>query len=125
CTPGDELGEPLLLAWEVDARHAEQRDRRERPVQTGACARLVEQPREHTETAILAQVVRRALRPPRKAEQAAVLADEREVGLRVAAVDGKDDTRSRCRQSRHLRSLGASVEPTAPAHAATPPTASP
>ena len=62
--------------------------------------RVVEQPLEHGEAAFDAEVMGRAQRTANEREHRAVGADEREVGLRVAAVDGEHD---RARSSLDLR----------------------
>src|SRR5205823_1341359 len=80
-----------LLAREVDAGHAEHRHRGEVAVEPGAGTRLVEQSGQHAHAAVLADVVRRALRATRVAEQVALLVDQCEVGLRIAAIDRQHD----------------------------------
>src|ERR687888_1238787 len=84
--------ELLLLAREVDARHEQLRDRRDGAVAraAGVAGRLVEQALEHVERAVEPEVVRRAERPADERKHLAVGADEREVGLRVAAVYGEN-----------------------------------
>ena len=61
------------------------------PREPGSRGRLVEEALEHLEAAVDAEVVRRAERAAHEREHAAVRADEREMRLRVAAVDGEDD----------------------------------
>ena len=50
---------------------------------------LLEQTREHPDATVLAEMMRRALRPAGEAEQPAIVADQCQVGLRVPAVDGQ------------------------------------
>ena len=54
-------------------------------------ARLVDEPLEHVHAAVETQVVRRAERPAHVRDQAAVVGEQREIGLRVAAVDREHD----------------------------------
>ncbi len=78
------------LAGKVDAREQQLRHRHRRldaSLLGGAAEQLV----EHVEGALDAEMVRRAAGAAHEREQLAVLAHEREVGLRVAAVDGEDD----------------------------------
>src|SRR5581483_4265631 len=73
----------LLLVVEVDAGEQEHR-------QIGAIAHLVDEAGEDVQAALEAKVVGRALRPAHRADHLAVLTDEDDVRLRVAAVDGED-----------------------------------
>ena len=81
------LAERLLLDREVDAGH-QQLGGRDRQLELAR--RLGEQRPEHRDPALEPEVVRRAARAAHEREQAAFGADEREVRLRVAAVDGQD-----------------------------------
>ena len=103
----DPLLEHLFLGGEVDPGHAEARDGGDRRAVGAGDSRLLdglpEEALEHLDAAVDAEVVRRAQRPAHEREDAAVGRDEREVGLRVAAVDGEDDRRahaSACRSER-------------------------
>ena len=93
----DPLLEHLFLGGEVDPGHAEARDGGDRRAVRVGDARLLnglpEEALEHLDAAVDAEVVRRAQRPAHEREDMAVGRDEREVGLRVAAVDGEDDRR--------------------------------
>src|SRR5205814_2403308 len=100
---GDALGEAprgrgglhrLLLGREVDTGEVELSDLRDGAVavwQAGLGDRLCEEVAENCEAAVDAEVVRRALWPADEREDLAVGADERQVGLRVAAVDREDE----------------------------------
>src|SRR5439155_27238763 len=76
----------LLLVREVHAAEQHLRHGRPAPVEAGAVDELL----QHGRTAVEAEVVRRAERAARVRDQRPVRLDEREVGLRVAAVDGED-----------------------------------
>ena len=82
--------ELVLLGREVDPRKEHLCDGRRRAV-APARERLVQQPLEKGDRLGEPEVVRRRERPARVGEQRPVLADQRKVGLRVAAVDGDDD----------------------------------
>ena len=119
-------GDLLLLARVVDA--GEQEDAR---LGERGCLRdarlprgVVDQPGEHGQRALDADVVLRALRAPHEREQRAVDAQQREVGLRVPAVDGEHERtahrlappcaakRGRCASSAaSSRSISSSVGP--------------
>ena len=92
--PGRERsGDLLLLARVVHAREQERAHRggrvRHRDARTPAG--IPEQPVEHPQAPVAAEVVRRALGAANEGEQLAVGAEEREVRLRVAAVDREDE----------------------------------
>ena len=73
-------------------RRADRGDRRAvRALDPRLLHRLAEEALEHLDAAVHAEVVRRAQRPAHEREHLAVGRDEREIGLRVAAVDGEDD----------------------------------
>ena len=83
-----------LLGGEVDAREQELPDlchRPVRPLQAGLLDRFVEELLEHAEAAADAEVMRRAEWAAHERAHVAVRGDERQVRLRVAAVDGEDD----------------------------------
>jgi hypothetical protein len=89
----ERLVEGPFLGGEVDAGEQELPDghrQLDRPQARGV-QRVAEQPLEHGEGPVEADVVRRGERPAREPEHPAVGADEGEVGLRVAPVDREDD----------------------------------
>ena len=84
--------EGVLLRGEVDPGEEDlRRGERRRAVPPRRAERLVEQLLEQHDRLLEAEVVRRGLRAADVREQGAVLADERDVGLRVAAVDREED----------------------------------
>src|SRR5205823_3421682 len=100
---GDALGEApcgrgclhrLFLRGEVDAGEVEPSD-----LGYGAVAvwktclgdRLGKEVVENREAAVDAEVVRRALRPADERDDLAVCTDQRQIGLRVAAIDREDE----------------------------------
>ena len=90
----------LDLGGEVDAREQQLADVGDRAVAVrdpGVGERLVEQVVDHLQRAVEAEVVRRAEPAADEREHLAVGAHEREVGLRVAAVDREDE---RCAHAR-------------------------
>ena len=88
--PGDRVVEAVLLLGEVEPREHEACGPRDRAVGAGEPGHpdgLGEQAVQQRHGAVEPDVVRRAERPADEREQRAVRPDEREVGLRVAAVD--------------------------------------
>ena len=84
----------LHLGGEVDAGQQQLPDLRDWAVavrQAGLLNRLREQVADDAERAVQAEVVRRALGAADERKHPAVVADEREVGLPVAAVDGEHE----------------------------------
>src|SRR5439155_21497917 len=87
------------LGRKVDAGEEDRgdlRDRRGRVRQPCLRDRAGEEALEDAETAVDAEVVRRAERSADEREQRSVAADQGEVRLRVPTVDGEDDAHAAC-----------------------------
>src|SRR5262245_14326023 len=108
---GRRRSELLLVGPEVHARHEERGHLGEGRVvlrETGLAQRVLEEFVEHVEASVHSQVLRSTARPATKHQRAPVGRDEREVGLRVAAVDREDDAVAHATTSLVARSRSSS-----------------